>query len=159
MIRNKVVWDKLYYSNRFTVRTIFLLCYSRFRLIYIFNLNIMIFSSTGQRPVELKRYPFIRRRVVYPLTICCSSISSVTKYRRDPFMVSCCWPHGLVVHVQFWSSPDPMGPIQEDLVKKKINMYLRRLIMVLFCKIHDLVVHCASFVQSRCPGAPEGGIV
>ena len=31
--------------------------------------------------------------------------------------------------------------------------------MVLFCKIHDAVVHCASLVQSRCPGAPEGDIV
>ena len=31
--------------------------------------------------------------------------------------------------------------------------------MVLFCKIHYLVVHGASLVQSRCPGAPEGGIV
>ena len=31
-------------------------------------------------------------------------------YRRDPFMVWYSWPHGLVVHVQFWSSPDPMGP-------------------------------------------------
>ena len=31
--------------------------------------------------------------------------------------------------------------------------------MVLFCKIHDLVVRCASLVLSRCPGAPEGDIV
>ena len=31
--------------------------------------------------------------------------------------------------------------------------------MVLFCKIHDLVAHCASLVQSRSPGAPEGGVV
>ena len=37
MIRNKVVWDKHYYSNRFTVRNIFLLRYSRFRLICIFK--------------------------------------------------------------------------------------------------------------------------
>ena len=37
MIRNKVVSDKHYYSNRFTLRNIFLLCYSRFRLICIFN--------------------------------------------------------------------------------------------------------------------------
>ena len=37
IIGNKVVWDKHYYSNRFTVRNIFLLCYSRFRLICIFN--------------------------------------------------------------------------------------------------------------------------
>ena len=31
--------------------------------------------------------------------------------------------------------------------------------MVLFCKIHDLVVHSASLVKSRFPGAPEGDIV
>ena len=37
MIRNKVVWDKHYYSNRFTVRNIFLLRYSRFRLMCTFN--------------------------------------------------------------------------------------------------------------------------
>ena len=39
MIRNKVVWDKHYYSNRLTmltVRNIFLFCYSRFRLMCIF---------------------------------------------------------------------------------------------------------------------------
>ena len=37
MLRNKVVWDKHYYSNRFTVRNIFLLRYSRFRLMCTFN--------------------------------------------------------------------------------------------------------------------------
>ena len=37
MIRNKVVWDKHYYSNRFTVRNIFLLRYSRFRLMCTFK--------------------------------------------------------------------------------------------------------------------------
>ena len=51
MIRNKVVWDKHYYSNRFTVRNIFLLCYSRFRLICIFkNANLRFvkkFENTG----------------------------------------------------------------------------------------------------------------
>ena len=31
--------------------------------------------------------------------------------------------------------------------------------MVLFCKIHDLGVHCASLVQLGCHGAPERGIV
>ena len=36
-------------------------------------------------------------------------------------------------------------------------MCLRCLIMVLFCKIHDLSVHCDSLVQSRCHGVPEGG--
>ena len=37
-------------------------------------------------------------------------------------------------------------------------MCLRGLIIpvVLFCKIHYLVVHCASLVQWRCPGGPEG---
>ena len=42
MIRKKVVWDKHYYSNRFTVRNIFLLCYSRFRLICIFNVYLSL---------------------------------------------------------------------------------------------------------------------
>ena len=37
MLRNKVVWDKHYYSNRFTVRNIFLLRYSRFRLMCTFK--------------------------------------------------------------------------------------------------------------------------
>ena len=37
MIRNKVVWDKQYNSNRLTVRNIFLFCYSRFRLMCIFK--------------------------------------------------------------------------------------------------------------------------
>ena len=37
MFRNKVVWDKHYYSNRFTVRNIFLLRYSRFRLMCTFK--------------------------------------------------------------------------------------------------------------------------
>ena len=41
MIRNKVVWDKHYYSNRFTVRNIVLLCYSRFRLICIFKIPLL----------------------------------------------------------------------------------------------------------------------
>ena len=39
MLRNKVVWDKHYYSNRFTVRNIFLLRYSRFRLMCTFKVN------------------------------------------------------------------------------------------------------------------------
>ena len=37
MIRNKVVWDKHYNSNRLTERNIFLFCYSRFRLMCIFK--------------------------------------------------------------------------------------------------------------------------
>ena len=37
MIRNKVMWDKHYNFNRLTVRNIFLFCYSRFRLMCIFN--------------------------------------------------------------------------------------------------------------------------
>ena len=45
------------------------------------------------------------------------------------------------------------------LVLLFLSMCLRGLIIVLYCKIHDLVVHCASLVQSRWPGAPEGGIV
>ena len=40
----------------------------------------------------------------------------------------------------------PPGAPQGDLVKKIKNpiLCLRDLIMVFFCKIHDLVVHCAS---------------
>ena len=37
MLRNKVVWDKHYKSNRLTVRNIFLLRYSRFRLMCTFK--------------------------------------------------------------------------------------------------------------------------
>ena len=37
MIRNKVVWDKHYNSNRLTERNIFLFCYSRFRLMCTFK--------------------------------------------------------------------------------------------------------------------------
>ena len=198
------------------------------------------------------------------------------------FMVTFCWPHGLVVHVQFWSSLAPWGPTGRTLFKKKISwakiknmfvsgrlmignrvgrsafnfffffffltkyynavkckikcyindfnkillrislnkarnwimvlncnikefrsltsiiylhnenmdfeltikklglvyefrfgrangnehifyvgisMCLRGLTVVLFCRIHDLDVQCASLVQSNCPGGPEGGKV
>ena len=40
MIRNKVVWDNHYNSNRLTVRNIFLFCYSRFRLMCIFKVGL-----------------------------------------------------------------------------------------------------------------------
>ena len=33
----------------------------------------------------------------------------------------------------------------------------QRLITDLFCKIHDVVVHCAGLVKSRYPGDPERG--
>ena len=55
MIRNKVVWDKHYYSNKFTVRNIFLLRYSRFRLMctfnFVFNVPVLMrpFTSDGIR--------------------------------------------------------------------------------------------------------------
>ena len=54
------------------------------------------------------RYPFVHCVTVILWTICCSSIFSVTNYRRDQFRVSCCWPYGLGVHLQLLSSPDPM---------------------------------------------------
>ena len=73
-------------------------------------------------------------------------------------MVSCCWPHGLVVHVQFWSSLDPLGP-HRGTVKKILSMCPRGLIIVLFCRIHGLDVQCASLVQANCPGGSEGGRV
>ena len=56
MIRNKVVWDKHYYSNRFTVRNIFLLCYSRFRLICIFKFVLAgARCALGEMIVEVYR--------------------------------------------------------------------------------------------------------
>ena len=63
-------------------------------------------------------------------------------------MVTFCWPYDLVVHVQFWSSPDPLGPHRGTLSKKILSVCLRGLIEVLFCWIHDLDVECASLVQS-----------
>ena len=62
-------------------------------------------------------------------------------------MVTFCWPHGLVVHVQFWSSPDPLGPTRGLCQKQILSMCLRDPIEVLFCWIHDLDVQCASLVQ------------
>ena len=47
---------------------------------------------------------YVRKRFLVPF------ISSVTRYHRDQLMVLCSWSNGLVVHVQFWSSQDPMGP-------------------------------------------------
>ena len=37
-------------------------------------------------------------------------------------------------------------------------MCLRGLIIVLFCRLHDLDVQCASLVQSNCSGAQKGVI-
>ena len=94
------------------------------------------------------------RPSVCPYTTVCSSISSVTKYRRDLFMFSCCSTHGLVLHVQFWSSPDPH---KKTLSKKKIlSMCLRCLIIVLFCRVLGLDVQCTSLVKSNCSGGSEG---
>ena len=92
-------------------------------------------SSTGRRPVELMRYPVVL---------------------RDIFMVTFCWPHGLVVYVQFLSSPDPWGPTVGLCPFFFLSMCLRGLIVVLFCRIHDLDVQCASLVQSNYPGAQKG---
>ena len=50
----------------------------------------------------------------------------------------------------------PWGPTGGLSQKKNPIMCLRGLIMVLLCKIHDLVVHCASLVQSRCPRPRKG---
>ena len=55
MIRNKVVWDKHYYSDRFTVRNIFLLCYSRFRLMCNFTLTLC-FVCYQYRPYSSKTF-------------------------------------------------------------------------------------------------------
>ena len=54
MLRNKVVWDKHYYSNRFTVRNIFLLRYSRFRLMCTFNIIHSYFEIISKQ-IEIKR--------------------------------------------------------------------------------------------------------
>ena len=62
-------------------------------------------------------------------------------------MVSCCLPHGVVVNVQFWSSPGPTGGFCQ---KKNLSMCLSLGLIVnvvLFCKIHDLDVQCASLVK------------
>ena len=76
-------------------------------------------------------------------------------------MVSCCWSYGLVVHVQFGLVRTPKGQTGGLSQKKLKNLILclRGLIMVLFCKIHDLVVQCASLVLSRYPLDQEGDIV
>ena len=71
-------------------------------------------------------------------------------------MVSCCCSRGLVLHVQVGSSLDLMG--STGGINKKLCMCLRGLIIFLFCKIHDLVVHCDNLVQLRCPKTPEGDI-
>ena len=71
--------------------------------------NLLIFSSssTSQRSVELMWYPFIHCLAVR-LSVRTQLYLVPTKYHKDPLMVSYCWFHGLVVHVPFWSSPDPM---------------------------------------------------
>ena len=83
MIRNKVVWDKHYYSNRFTVRNIFLLCYSRFRLICIFKvaarisltmfqnfdlvsgLSVLILDFSDKKTISFKVYNVTRKFYEY----------------------------------------------------------------------------------------------
>ena len=100
------------------------------------------FSSTGQRQVELMRYPFVRLPSGRPpVKISCSGISSVTQYRRDPFMVSYCWPYGLLNHVQFWSNPDPMRPHRGT---KSNNCFLSTCMCL------------RVWSSQKCPGAPEG---
>ena len=94
--------------------------------------------------------------VVWPsVRLYVNSISSVTKYCRDLFMVTFCWPYGLVVHVQFWSSPDPGTP-QDDFVQTHfLSVCFRGFIEVLLCWIHDLDVQYASLVLSNCLGAQK----
>ena len=60
MIRNKVVWDKHYYSNIFTVRNIFLLCYSRFRLIHVCIFNKQ--KNPGSNHTVGKNFTFCNSR-------------------------------------------------------------------------------------------------
>ena len=73
------------------------------------------FCSTGRRPVELMRYPFVRhlavRLSVYPSIRkqYFVPLSTPQLYCRDLFIVTFCLSYGLVVHVQFWSSPDNLG--------------------------------------------------
>ena len=67
----------------------------------------------------------------------------VTKYYRDPFMVSCFWSNGLMVHVQFLSSLDTMGPIRGTLsiFFQSQSMRLSCFIIDLFCEIHNQDMH------------------
>ena len=76
-------------------------------------------------------------------------------------MVLYCWPHGLVVHVQFWSSLDPLGPPRGTLSKTIVflSMCLRGLIIVSFCRIHGLDVPMPFLASQDAPGSQKGGIV
>ena len=79
-----------------------------------------VIRSTGQRTSSV--CPSVNN-MYYP-------ISSATKYHRDPIMVLYFW-HGLVVHVHFWSSPDPMGSHKGNKSKNCVflSMCLRGLII------------------------------
>ena len=71
-------------------------------------------------------------------------------------MVSYCWPNGLVLHVQFWSSPDPIGPHRGTQSKKILCMCLRGQVIVLFCSIHYLVVHVLVWSSQNALGTQKG---
>ena len=49
--------------------------------------------------------------------------------------------HGLVVHLQLWSNPDPMGPQKGYWSIFFCSMGLRILIKVFFYRIHGLSIH------------------
>ena len=73
-------------------------------------------------------------------------------------MVSSCWVHGLVVHVAFWSSPDPMGPHKGAWTKNFVFLVMcpRGLIMISFEWVHGLVVHVQLWLSQDALGPQKG---
>ena len=73
-------------------------------------------------------------------------------------MVSYGRVHGLVVHVQFWSSPDPMGPHKGAWSKNLdfLGMCPRDPIMVSSCWIHGLDVHVQVWSSQDVLGPQKG---
>ena len=93
MLRNKVVWDKHYYSNRFTVRNIFLLRYSRFRLMCTFK-DISDYVVTCENVKKVAFLPRMSKSVI-PFTcpwyhMCIDLImmqKSKSKHNNKPTLV------------------------------------------------------------------------
>ena len=123
--------------------------------------NHKVFSCTGLRPLQLMWYPFVCRPAirlyVYRLTKTCSYIACVTKCHRHLIMVLYCWTHGLAVHVQFWSSTDPMGPHKRTW-SKTLLFLVCLIIVLLYCRIHYLVVHVPDYGSAKMPWDPRRGL-
>ena len=75
-------------------------------------------------------------------------------------MVFYCWPHDLV-DVQFWSSPEPLGPPRRTLSNNLVflSMCLRGIIIVLFCRDRGLDVPMPVWSSLDALGPKKGGIV